>query len=46
MRLIYTLVALILSALFVGELQSISPDMQLLSFSIILAGALAGGDGK
>ena len=44
MRLIYTLVALILWALLIGDLQSISPDMQLLSFSIIVAGALAGGD--
>ena len=44
MRFLYALVAMVLWAWFMGQLQGISPDMELLSFSIVVAGAMAGGD--
>jgi hypothetical protein len=33
-------------AIIMSQFQDISPDMQCLSLAIVIAGAMAGGDGK
>lgn len=46
MRLGYASFVLLVWALLLSQCQDISPDMQCLSLAIVVAGALAGGDGK
>ena len=46
MRLVYALFALVLWAILMSRFQGVSFDMQCLSMAIVLAGAMAGGDGK
>jgi len=49
MRLIYALFALIIFLFFLSAsiyMKSTSADVQLISIAIVVAGALAGGDGK
>ena len=46
MRLVYALFALVLWAILMSQFQDVSLDIQCLSMAIMLAGALAGDDGK
>lgn len=46
MRFVYALFALVLWAILMSQFQGVSIDAQCLSFAIVVAGALAGGDGK
>lgn len=46
MRFLYALIAMSLWMLFMSQTQGVSVDAQCLSFAIVIAGALAGGDGK
>ena len=46
MRLVYALFALVLWAILMSQFQDVSLDIQCLSMAIVLAGAMAGGDGK
>ena len=46
MRIVYTLFTMFLWAIIMSQFQGVSFDMQCLSMAIVLAGALAGGDGK
>jgi len=46
MRLVYTLFTVLLWAILMSQFQGVSPDIQCLSLAIVIAGALAGGDGK
>ena len=46
MRLVYVLFATFLWAVLMSQFQGVSFDMQCLSMAIVVAGALAGGDGK
>jgi len=46
MRLVYTLFTMLLWAIIMSQFQGVSPDIQCLSLAIVIAGALAGGDGK
>ena len=46
MRIVYTLFTMLLWAILMSQFQGVSFDMQCLSMAIVLAGAMAGGDGK
>lgn len=46
MRLVYALFALVLWAILMSQTQGVSLDARCLSIAIVVAGALAGGDGK
>lgn len=46
MRFVYALIAFFIWATFMSQTQGVSVDAQCLSFAIVIAGALAGGDGK
>lgn len=46
MRFVYGLIALFLWATFMTQTRGVSVDAQCLSFAIVIAGAMAGGDGK
>ena len=46
MRFLYALIAMLLWAMFMTQTQGVSIDAQCLSFAIVIAGAMAGGDGK
>lgn len=46
MRLVYALFALVLWAILMSQFQDISLDIQCLSLAIVIAGTMAGGDGK
>jgi len=46
MRLVYALFALVLWAILMSQFQGVSLDMQCLSLAIVIAGTMAGGDGK
>ena len=44
MRLVYALFAFFIWAVFMTQTQGVSVDVQCLSFAIVVAGAMAGGD--
>jgi len=46
MRLVYTLFTMLLWAIIMSQFQDVSPDIQCLSLAIVIAGTMAGGDGK
>ena len=46
MRFVYATFAFLIWAIFMTQTQGVSVDAQCLSFAIVVAGALAGGDGK
>ena len=46
MRFVYALFAFLIWAIFMAQTQGVSVDAQCLSFAIVIAGAMAGGDGK
>lgn len=46
MRFLYALIAMVLWEILMIPVQGISIDTLCLSFAIVIAGALAGGDGK
>ena len=46
MRLVYVLFAVFLWAVLMSQFQDVSFDIQCLSLAIVIAGAMAGGDGK
>jgi len=46
MRLVYTLFTMFLWAIIMSQFQGVSPDIQCLSLAIVIAGTMAGGDGK
>ena len=46
MRLVYTLFTMLLWAILMSQFQGVSLDVQCLTLAIVIAGALAGGDGK
>lgn len=44
MRFVYAMIAMLLWAMLMTQTQGVSIDAQCLSFAILIAGALAGGD--
>ena len=46
MRIVYTLFVMLLWAIIMSQFQDVSLDIQCLSLAIVVAGAMAGGDGK
>lgn len=46
MRLVYALFATLLWTMLMSQFQDVSLDTQCLSLAIVIAGAMAGGDGK
>ena len=44
MRFVYAMIAMLLWAMLMTQAQGVSIDAQCLSFAILIAGALAGGD--
>lgn len=44
MRFVYAMIAMLLWAILMTQTQGVSLDAQCLSFAILIAGALAGGD--
>jgi hypothetical protein len=46
LRFVYALFAFFIWATILSQTQGVSVDAQCLSFAIVIAGALAGGDGK
>ena len=44
MRFVYAMIAMLLWAMLMTQTQGVSIDAQCLSFAIVIAGALAGGD--
>jgi len=46
MRIVYALFTTLLWAILMSQFQGVSFDTQCLSLAIVIAGALAGGDGK
>ena len=46
MRLVYALFAVFLWAVLMSQFQDVSLDIQCLSLAIVIAGTMAGGDGK
>ena len=44
MRFVYAMIAMLLWAILMTQTQGVSIDAQCLSFAILIAGALAGGD--
>jgi len=46
MRLVYALFAFLIWTMIMSQTQGVSLDVQCLLFAIVIAGALAGGDGK